>query len=92
VILTVYHSKLLKRPKRFRPFAPAICHTRAHQIFNLEPGESVPFMMQIVDVREAYRSRLPGVTHVDGTARVQTVRPDTQPLWHRAPAAARAHR
>ena len=67
----------------FRPFAPAVLQERAHEIFDLEPGESVPFMLQIVEVREPYRASLPGVTHVNGTARVQTVAQLDHPLYHR---------
>lgn len=67
----------------FRPFAPAVLHERAHEIFALRPGESVPFMLEIVDVREPYRAALPGITHVDGTARVQTVAREDHPLYHR---------
>ncbi|MCA9706587.1 MAG: hypothetical protein KDK70_12110 [Myxococcales bacterium] len=44
----------------FRPFAPAVLQERAHELFALRPGESVPFMLQIVDVREPYRAVLPG--------------------------------
>ncbi|MCH9680500.1 MAG: hypothetical protein K0V04_03620, partial [Deltaproteobacteria bacterium] len=67
----------------FRPFAPAALQERAHEIFTLRPDEAVPFMLQIVEVRPPYRAQLPGVTHVDGTARVQTVARADHPLYHR---------
>ncbi len=67
----------------FRPFAPAVLGDRASEIFELEEGESAPFMLEIFGVREAYRARLPGITHVDGTARVQTVTTASNPLYHR---------
>ena len=37
--------------------------------------EYIPYMNQVVSVKEKYRDKLPAVTHVDGTARVQSVTP-----------------
>jgi carbamoyltransferase len=67
----------------FRPFAPAVLAERASEIFEMDQHEREPFMLQIFGVREPYRERLPGVTHVDGTARVQTVTRTDDPLLHR---------
>jgi carbamoyltransferase len=39
-----------------------------------------PYMLFVHDVHEQWRHRLPAITHVDGTARVQTVDPATEPL------------
>lgn len=80
-------NERVKFRESFRPFAPAVLHERAHEIFAMREGESLPFMQQIVGVREPYRSLLPGVTHVDGTARVQTVAAEENPLLHRLIAA-----
>ena len=41
-----------------------------------------PFMILSFRVRDGARERLAGVTHADGTARVQTVHADTNPLFH----------
>ncbi|MGH7816576.1 MAG: carbamoyltransferase C-terminal domain-containing protein, partial [Candidatus Binatia bacterium] len=41
------------------------------------------FMLYVVDVNEAAKARLPAITHVDGSARLQTVRRDTSPLYYR---------
>jgi carbamoyltransferase len=44
---------------------------------------SSPFMLFTVPVRDEARARIPAVTHVDGTARVQTVSRDVNPsFWH----------
>jgi carbamoyltransferase len=40
--------------------------------------DDVPFMNQVVKVKEEYRDKLPAVTHVDGSARVQTVYPHSR--------------
>jgi carbamoyltransferase len=40
-----------------------------------EYGGYVPYMNQVVKVKEKYREKLPSITHVDGTARIQSVLP-----------------
>ena len=63
----------------FRPFAPAVLAERAHEVFEMKPAERLTqpesFMLSIVRVRDEFRSIIPAVTHVDGTARVQLVWP-----------------
>lgn len=74
----------VKKREGFRPFAPAIAAERAHEIFELEPAEAPMFehMLFVTHTREEWRARLPAVTHVDGSARVQTVFADRSPrLW-----------
>jgi carbamoyltransferase len=62
----------------FRPFAPAIPEERFPDFFLGAPPS--PFMTQVYQVREDRRDLIPAVTHIDGTARVQTVRRDVDPL------------
>jgi carbamoyltransferase len=45
-------------------------------------GFPAPYMLFVFDVRESVAARIPAVRHVDGTARVQTVRRDQHPLYH----------
>jgi carbamoyltransferase len=40
-------------------------------------------MLYVVPVHESYRTTLPAVTHIDGTARLQTVFRDTNPRYYR---------
>ncbi|HUD70626.1 MAG TPA: carbamoyltransferase C-terminal domain-containing protein, partial [Dongiaceae bacterium] len=40
-------------------------------------------MLYVVDVKEDKRALVPAITHVDGTGRLQTVRRDTNPRYHR---------
>jgi carbamoyltransferase len=61
----------VKFREEFRPFAPAVGAWRAGELLDLD-GPS-PYMTVAHPVREEWRSRLGAVTHVDGTARVQTV-------------------
>jgi carbamoyltransferase len=55
----------------FRPFAPSVIEERAQEFFDL-PAPS-PFMQFTVRVKASAKGLIPAVTHVDGTARVQTV-------------------
>jgi carbamoyltransferase len=67
----------IKFRESFRPFAPAVLAGKASEWFDLH-CES-PYMLLVADVR---RNDIPAVTHVDGSARIQTVRRDQNPLYH----------
>ena len=64
----------------FRPFAPAVIEERAQEFFEL-PAPS-PFMQFTVRVKGSAKGLLPAVTHVDGTARVQTVARESNPRFY----------
>ncbi len=64
----------------FRPFAPSVLRERVQDLFEFD-GDA-PYMLVVAPVREAWRERLPAITHVDGTARIQTVERDVEPLYH----------
>ena len=70
----------VKHRQGFRPFAPAVLAEHAADWF-VGAHES-PFMLLATDVREDKRERIAAVTHVDGTARVQTVHAETNPRFH----------
>src|SRR6202011_2789509 len=61
----------VKFREAFRPYAPMVLAEHATDIFELV--QRSPFMLFACDVRPKYRTLLPAITHVDGTARVQTV-------------------
>jgi carbamoyltransferase len=48
-----------------------------------EQDDPVPFMMQVYQIREPQRARVPAVTHVDGSGRLQTVRREDNPRYHK---------
>ena len=72
----------VKGREQFRPVAPMVLADRAEEIFTGGPIPS-PYMLFVHDVKPEWRDRIPVVTHVDGTARIQTVHPETEPLMHR---------
>jgi carbamoyltransferase len=70
----------VKGREQFRPVAPMVLAERADEIFSGGPVPS-PYMLFVHDVAQEWRSRIPAVTHVDGTARIQTV-DGGNPLLH----------
>ncbi len=66
-------NAMVKMREAFRPFAPAVTVEQVQEYFDIPPGTELPYMIMVVPVRREYRALLPAVTHVDGTARVQTV-------------------
>jgi carbamoyltransferase len=77
-------NAMVKKREQYRPFAPSVIEERAREYFELPSDRTVfPFMVVVLRVREPMRSVLGAVTHVDGTARVQTVSKVTNPLFWR---------
>jgi len=68
----------IKEREWFCPLAPVVPEERAPAFFDL--GGPSPFMSFAVPVRREIAPMLPAVTHVDGSARLQTVGPDDDPL------------
>jgi carbamoyltransferase len=71
-------NALVKKREAFRPFAPAVLESRAGDHFALD--HPVPFMVETCQVTSPLD--LPAITHVDGSARPQTV-DGTNPRFHR---------
>ncbi|AIJ22666.1 carbamoyltransferase [Amycolatopsis methanolica] len=69
----------VKGREQFRPVAPMVLADRARELFERGPVPS-PHMLFVHDVRPEWRDRIPAVTHVDGTARIQTVDPADESL------------
>ena len=67
----------------FRPFAPVVLQDKAGEWFEMGQQTDSPFMTFVFPVRAEKRSLLPAVTHVDGTARVQTVDRAAETRWSR---------
>lgn len=77
-------NHLVKKREEFRPFAPAVTAETAVQYFDIRAGEEPTYahMLFVAQVRKPYQRQLPAITHVDGSARVQTVqRQDNPRFW-----------
>lgn len=72
----------IKHRELFRPFAPIVPEERAAEYFVM-PCRSSPYMLLIMDVKAEWREKLSAITHIDGTARVQTVTAASDPKMHR---------
>lgn len=66
-------NAMVKKREAFRPFAPAVSVEEVGKWFDVAPLTEMPYMITTVDVRHQYRRELPAITHVNGSARVQTV-------------------
>jgi len=71
----------VKGRESFRPLAPVVPLEHFDTYF--DGVDESPYMLLVANVREEFRDRLAAVTHVDGTARVQTVRAEDNPFLHR---------
>lgn len=76
-------NRIIKLREGFRPFAPAVVAEHADEYFDFVPSPAYATMLATCQVRPPWRLRLPGITHVDGSARMQMVDADRNPLFHR---------
>jgi carbamoyltransferase len=76
-------NAMVKKREAFRPFAPSVALEEVDRWFDVKPGTALPYMITIVDVRQQWRGALPAITHVNGSARVQTVSAADNPAYHR---------
>jgi len=67
----------IKFRESFRPFAPAVLLEKAPEYFELDVPS--PYMLLVAPVRN---DKIPAVTHVDGSARIQTVSREENPLFY----------
>jgi carbamoyltransferase len=69
----------IKFREGFRPFAPSVLSDKNSEWFEIDCDS--PYMLLVAQVREGKRV-IPSVTHVDGSARIQTVRREDSPLYY----------
>lgn len=74
-------NKRVKHRQSFRPFAPVVLAERSAEIF--EGEEESPFMLLAKNVLPEWKDKIPAIVHVDGTARVQTIRENQNPKLYR---------
>jgi carbamoyltransferase len=73
-------NKKIKRRESFRPFAPTVLRSHVGEYFN-QNIES-PFMMHVVKIKTEWQKRLPAVTHVDGSGRLQSLKKSDNLLYY----------
>ena len=73
-------NKRVKHREYFRPFAPTVTSEKQYEIFDLK--QNSPYMLLAAKVKEGYQDKIPAVTHVDQTARVQSVSEKEEPFIH----------
>lgn len=71
-------NRVIKRREPFRPFAPAVLEAEAPRFFEPFAERLAPFMVTVAGVKPEARPSLEAITHVDGTARLQTVSPHSR--------------
>lgn len=75
-------NQRVKFREEFRPFAPAVLVERANDYFEMGTMDESPFMTVAFSVRKGMNKIIPSVTHVNHTARVQTVSKKNDPLFY----------
>ncbi|MBX2837640.1 MAG: carbamoyltransferase [Gammaproteobacteria bacterium] len=73
-------NKEVKFREAYRPFAPSATVEGTAEFFDIQV--EAPFMLKVCQVKPEKQSVIPAVTHVDGSARLQTVKRNTNPLYH----------
>jgi carbamoyltransferase len=74
-------NKKIKKRESFRPFAPVVLHEEKNNWF--ESDKENLFMSSVEDVKDDKKKIIPGVVHVDGTARVQSITYDQNPKFYK---------
>ncbi len=70
----------VKHREAYRPFAPSCTAETRNRYFEMEV--EAPFMLKVCQVRPEFQDVLPAITHVDNSARLQTVREEVNPRYH----------
>jgi len=74
----------VKHRERFRPFAPAVCEDDALTYFKCDTPipELTDFMLIVYPINKKWHKKIPAVTHIDGSGRLQTIRKHKNPLYY----------
>lgn len=70
----------VKHREAYRPFAPSCIVESKNDFFDIDV--EAPFMLKACNVKQEFRDNLAAITHVDGSARLQTVRKEINPRYH----------
>ncbi|WP_439474446.1 carbamoyltransferase family protein [Algoriphagus formosus] len=74
-------NEKIKKRESFRPFAPSILEEFGPEYFH--EYQFTPFMERVLSIKEDKRDLIPAVTHVDGSGRLQSVKKELRPRYHK---------
>ncbi|OIO40398.1 hypothetical protein AUJ10_03335 [Candidatus Pacearchaeota archaeon CG1_02_31_27] len=74
----------VKHREKFRPFAPVVCEDDALKYFECDNPipEPTDFMLMVYPIKKQWQKKIPAVTHVDGSGRLQTIRKEQNHLYY----------
>lgn len=74
----------VKHREKFRPFAPVVCEDDALKYFDCDSPIPRPtdFMLMVYPIKKEWHKKIPAVTHVDGSGRLQTIRRNDNSLYY----------
>jgi len=74
----------VKHREKFRPFAPVVCEDDALTYFDCDypVPEPTDYMLMVYPIHEKWHKKIPSVTHVDGSGRLQTIRRSQNHLYY----------
>ena len=77
-------NEKVKHREKFRPFAPVVCDDDALKYFECDKPLPSPtdFMLMVYPIINKWQKKIPAVTHVDGSGRLQTIRRDQNPDYY----------
>jgi len=77
-------NEKVKHREKFRPFAPVVCEDDALTYFDCDEPipEPTDYMLMVYPVRKEWHNKIPSVTHVDGSGRLQTIRRSQNKLYY----------
>ena len=78
--MTNYINAEVKSREWYRPFAPSVLAEFVPEIFELD--QYSPYMLVTTTVKPEWREKLPAITHIDNTARYQSVTEDNNPYYY----------
>ena len=76
-------NSIIKYRENYRPFAPAVLSEKAHLIFDVPEGVDCNYMEKVMSVKNEFREKIPAITHVDGSGRLQTVKKEHNPFFYK---------
>lgn len=77
-------NQKVKHREKFRPFAPVVCEEDALDYFECDTPipEPTDYMLMVYPIKKEWRKKIPAVTHVDGSGRLQTIRRVQNPTYY----------